>query len=567
MAKFCSWCGEPLEPGARYCAECGARVLETVKVTGKGDADPMRGLDIVAGRPIPASKTTKLDRETLEALKLRDGLPGDDEPAAAPTAVLKPAHKQPSGGLSIPEVVEVPEIVELPEIDEPKTQTGQADAEAAKGAENADGDTVEAAAAQASEPAKAAASVGGDGADGVVEPEKDNASDGAVEPAGLANDPDAHADAEAEERVGGSNGVAIEGNASATPEQEAKPQSDAGASGSQSDLPEALDETSSGESEAGDERGEQDDLRPEQPDSAQQSELGSEPPEPASDFAAEPEEEHEAVPVIPREAQAAAAKPGPMSFDGTDTLVLPSDNEPKHFGLDRPDLKARKRKRMLIALCCVIAVLAVAACVLAYYRFGGASDSASNQPEPETQSQEAVTLPDESEQRPVADAPEQSAETEPLAKEEQAPTDEQVFQTLSSAYAALDGYSDRIVACVDEFNGLYMARSMDDRTAAKAKADKVKSDLEAAKAEIENLKVGANSPYATDEANMVELYECQIGRIASLADAWAVSVQYDVPSQHQDEILAALAASYQGGTNVYLERYDELYPYAKPVQK
>ena len=167
----------------------------------------------------------------------------------------------------------------------------------------------------------------------------------------------------------------------------------------------------------------------------------------------------------------------------------------------------------------------------------------------------------------MADAPEQSAETEPLAKEEQAPTDEQVFQTLSSAYAALDGYSDRIVACVDEFNGLYMARSMDDRTAAKAKADKVKSDLEAAKAEIENLKVGANSPYSTDEANMVELYECQIGRIASLADAWAVSVQYDVPSQHQDEILAALAASYQGGTNVYLERYDELYPYAKPVQK
>ena len=88
MAKYCSWCGEPLEPGARYCAECGARVLESVRVTGKGDSDPMRGLDIVGGNPIPASKTTKLDLGTLEALKLRDSLPGDDEPTQVkPSAV------------------------------------------------------------------------------------------------------------------------------------------------------------------------------------------------------------------------------------------------------------------------------------------------------------------------------------------------------------------------------------------------------------------------------------------------------------------------------------------------
>ena len=63
------------------------------------------------------------------------------------------------------------------------------------------------------------------------------------------------------------------------------------------------------------------------------------------------DDEHEAVPVIPREAQAAAVKPGPISFDGTDTLVLPSDAQPKHFGLDRPDLRERKRKRIFIALC------------------------------------------------------------------------------------------------------------------------------------------------------------------------------------------------------------------------
>lgn len=120
MAKYCSWCGEPLEPGARYCAECGARVLESVRVTGKGDSDPMRGLDIVGGNPIPASKTTKLDLGTLEALKLRDSLPGDDEPTHAKPSLASASAAHFGGAkttsLEIPEVVEAPEIIAVPEV-------------------------------------------------------------------------------------------------------------------------------------------------------------------------------------------------------------------------------------------------------------------------------------------------------------------------------------------------------------------------------------------------------------------------------------------------------------------
>ena len=120
MAKYCSWCGEPLEPGARYCAECDARVLESVRVTGKGDSDPMRGLDIVGGNPIPASKTTKLDLGTLEAFKLRDSLPGDDEPTHAKPSLASASAAHFGGAkttsLEIPEVVEAPEIIAVPEV-------------------------------------------------------------------------------------------------------------------------------------------------------------------------------------------------------------------------------------------------------------------------------------------------------------------------------------------------------------------------------------------------------------------------------------------------------------------
>ena len=291
-------------------------------------------------------------------------------------------------------------------------------------------------------------------------------------------------------------------------------------------------------------------------------------PKPAAVF--DFDDEHEAVPVIPREAQAAAAKPGPISFDGTDTLVLPSDAQPKHFGLDRPDLRERKRKRIFIALCCVIAVLVIAACVLAYARFGGQASQDASQQQAQTQ-QEAPAASSEEGEKPETkagdDAAKASAEAEALAREQSTPTEEQIFQTLSSEYSALDGYSNRIVSCVDDFNSWYIARDMNKRQASQATAEKVKSDLEAAKAEIENLKVSNSSPYATDAANLIELYDCQIGRITSLTDAWAVSVQYEVPSEHQDEILAALSANYVGGNNPYLERYDELYPSSKPVLK
>ena len=274
--------------------------------------------------------------------------------------------------------------------------------------------------------------------------------------------------------------------------------------------------------------------------------------------------------MIPREAQAAAAKPGPISFDGTDTLVLPSDAQPKHFGLDRPDLQERKRKRIFIALCCVIAVLVIAACVLAYVRFGGQTGQEGAQQQPQAQQQAPAASSEESEKLEAKaddEAAKASAEAEALAREQSAPTEEQIFQTLSSEYSALDGYSNRIVSCVDDFNSWYIARDMNKRQASQATAEKVKSDLEAAKAEIESLKISNSSPYATDAANLIELYDCQIGRITSLTDAWTVSVQYEVPSEHQDEILAALSANYVGGNNPYLERYDELYPSSKPVLK
>lgn len=586
MAKYCSWCGEPLEPGARYCAECGARVLESVRVTGKGDSDPMRGLDIVGGNPIPASKTTKLDLGTLEALKLRDNLPGDDEPAhAKPSLASAPAAHfdgAKTTSLEIPEVVEAPEIIAVPEVGD---ACGPAADRGASGAFEKASDHDAEARSAATEQAGSADAADSFDADEEVETE-------ASSEASEVDAADATDASESEEACKSEEALADEAIEVAE-DDEPSDALRAEVAGGEADAETLKDDAAT----EGVVHGESDDASGEQPacgtdserdhaegevdaeaDAAEPVDADASKPAPSSeepsDAAPKPaavfdfDDEHEAVPVIPREAQAAAAKPGPISFDGTDTLVLPSDAQPKHFGLDRPDLKARKRKRIFIALCCVIAVLVIAACVLAYVRFGGQAGQDASQQQSQTQ-QEAPAASSEEGEKPETKADDDAAKAsaEALAREQSTPSEEQIFQTLSSEYSALDGYSNRIVSCVDDFNSWYIARDMNKRQASQATAEKVKSDLEAAKAEIENLKVSNSSPYAADAANLIELYDCQIGRITSLTDAWAVSVQYEVPSEHQDEILAALSANYVGGNNPYLERYDELYPSSKPVLK
>lgn len=588
MAKYCSWCGEPLEPGARYCAECGARVLESVRVTGKGDSDPMRGLDIVGGNPIPASKTTKLDLGTLEALKLRDNLPGDDEPTHAKPSLASASAAHFGGAkttsLEIPEVVEAPEIIAVPEVGDacgPAADRGASgafekvsdhDAEARSAATEQAGSVDAADSFDADEEVEIEASFEAseiDAADATDASESEEAckseealADEAIE---VAED-DEPSDALRAEVAGG------EADAETLKDDAATEGVEHGESDDASGEQPACGTDSERDHAEGEVDAEADAAEPVEADASKPTPSSEEPsdaaPKPAAVF--DFDDEHEAVPVIPREAQAAAAKPGPISFDGTDTLVLPSDAQPKHFGLDRPDLRERKRKRILIALCCVIAVLVIAACVLAYVRFGGQSGQESARQQAQTQQQAPAASSEENEKPETKagdDAVKASAEAEALAREQSTPTEEQIFQTLSSEYSALDGYSNRIVSCVDDFNSWYIARDMNKRQASQATAEKVKSDLEAAKAEIENLKVSNGSPYAADTANLIELYDCQIGRITSLTDAWAVSVQYEVPSEHQDEILAALSANYVGGNNPYLERYDELYPSSKPVLK
>lgn len=252
---------------------------------------------------------------------------------------------------------------------------------------------------------------------------------------------------------------------------------------------------------------------------------------------------------------------------GTDTLVLPTDNAQKRFTLEGSPKKTRTALIVCIALIVVLIGVVVALAVMQMN--DGARDqeplqvmqAQDEQQDAQEPSQDAAENSDEgNDEEASSGAVVQEPEREEL-------TDDEAFAALDEAYGRLTDYNERIGDCVNDFNNLFLARSMDDRTAAKKRADGLLADLEEELSALEDLRIEASSPYADDAAAVIELYGCQLGRVQSLADAWAVDVKYDVPSQHKDEILEELSKNNEGGTNKYLTRYDELYPTAKPQKE
>lgn len=244
---------------------------------------------------------------------------------------------------------------------------------------------------------------------------------------------------------------------------------------------------------------------------------------------------------------------------GTDTLVLPTDNAQKRFSIDD---SPKKSKAALVACIAVIVVLLAVIGVLFWMQSNagqGGQQTVSIAEEDSSQDQAGDDggVSESKEEPSISDT---STESESLS-------DDEIFARLDEAYNRLSSYDDRIADCVEDFNGLFLARSMDEREAAKSKADDLLSALNEELAALEDMDVSSSSPYSDDATDVMELYECQIGRVQSLADAWALDVTFEVPSQHKDEILKVLAENNEGGTNKYLTRYDELYPQAAPQEE
>ena len=133
-------------------------------------------------------------------------------------------------------------------------------------------------------------------------------------------------------------------------------------------------------------------------------------------------------------------------------------------------------------------------------------------------------------------------------------TEAEIFNSLDAAYGKLSVYDERIATCVEEFNANFLANSMDARTASKEFADKVLSDLQEDLKGLEAMHIPQQSAYAEQAAAVVELYECQIGRVSAMTNAWALDVTFGKPSEHKDESLGGVYAGKREGAPCSLRR-------------
>ena len=252
-----------------------------------------------------------------------------------------------------------------------------------------------------------------------------------------------------------------------------------------------------------------------------------------------------------------------------DSVVVNTDNKQKRFSLDSAK---RPRKTALIAAGVVIALLLVAAGGLAAVYFGGWGGGQDKEPiaasgVDDTAPAEEPSKSDDPSSEPGKD-PAEGSQTEsdaPSAKIDDKSqvklTEAEIFNSLDAAYGKLSVYDDRIATCVEEFNANFLANSMDARTASKEFADKVLSDLQEDLKGLEAMHIPPQSAYAEQAKAVVELYECQIGRVSAMTNAWALDVTFEKPSAHKDEILAVYT---QGKAKEHLARFDELYDASKP---
>lgn len=183
---------------------------------------------------------------------------------------------------------------------------------------------------------------------------------------------------------------------------------------------------------------------------------------------------------------------------------------------------------------------------------------------------------EEAEEEAEAEADEDAEETEDDASEDEADeeaeaeaavlSDAEIYAVLSSSYDGLSSLDSQVGDVASDFNSYYMDSSVSTREAYAAEAEALLQEIAEEAAVVDELEVSSSSAYYETWQNISTLYYCLEQRVSVICEAWDVSLSYDDPSGHDEEILAPIvAARNESGTNQYLAQYDELYPSSEPV--
>ena len=179
----------------------------------------------------------------------------------------------------------------------------------------------------------------------------------------------------------------------------------------------------------------------------------------------------------------------------------------------------------------------------------------------EASSESAATADSASAVSSEAEMPSRAASPTVIDESNNHATSEQkAYEELSDYYRLAGEYDGRIAACADEFNNNYTKEDKGLRSAKAATAASLKQSVKSSWDALERMELPFMSQYTEAREQLCELYECLWHRIEVIDRAWQISLKYDKPADHQEEIIAPLKADQSGGQNKYYLRFRDLYP-------
>lgn len=141
------------------------------------------------------------------------------------------------------------------------------------------------------------------------------------------------------------------------------------------------------------------------------------------------------------------------------------------------------------------------------------------------------------------------------------------FSDLTAVYASITSFDQRINEAATQFNASYLDGDKSVRISGQKTAQLIAEDIKATQAQLKDLSIDSSSPYAAQANELEQLLEDLAGRIGSINEAWALSVSFDHPQDHEEEILAPIARDREGSSNKYKADFEERYPQARPTQQ
>lgn len=139
------------------------------------------------------------------------------------------------------------------------------------------------------------------------------------------------------------------------------------------------------------------------------------------------------------------------------------------------------------------------------------------------------------------------------------------YEQLLGYYDALGEYDKRIAEAAESFNANYANADYSTRQSLFNQADSLYYELQSAAAGLSG--IAAPSPSVNDSkfAEIQACYSDCINRTAVICDAWNVSLSYQDPAAHKEEILEPIRRDSNGSDNRYYLDFKSRYPNAKPV--